>query len=82
MFSFHEPWTTWEMHPHGSEVVICVSGSLVLHQKNADGTVVTVTLMPGQYAINPPGVWHTADISREASGLFITAGTGTEIRPR
>ncbi|HEX4078407.1 MAG TPA: hypothetical protein VHX61_05995 [Rhizomicrobium sp.] len=82
VFRFHEPWTTWEMHPHGSEVVMCISGLLVLHQEQADGSVGTVTLAPGQYAINPPGVWHTADVSGEATGVFITAGMGTEVRPR
>jgi quercetin dioxygenase-like cupin family protein len=82
MFKFHESWTTWEMHPHGSEIVICISGLLVLHQERADGTVGTVTLAHGQYAINAPGVWHTADISVEATGVFITAGMGTEVRPR
>ncbi len=32
--------------------------------------------------INPPGVWHTADIADHAQGLFITAGMGTQNRPR
>ena len=27
-----------------------------------DGTTDAVTLGPGQYAVNPPGTWHTADI--------------------
>ena len=42
----------------------------------------TVTLGPGDYAINPPGAWHTADVEEEAAALFITAGLGTEHRPR
>jgi mannose-6-phosphate isomerase-like protein (cupin superfamily) len=62
MFSFDRSWDSWEMHPRGSEVVLCVSGSMTLHQEHADGTVATVTLRPGQYAINPPGTWHGADI--------------------
>jgi quercetin dioxygenase-like cupin family protein len=82
LFTFHEPWSTWEQHPNGSEVVVCVSGSLVLHQEQADGSLVKTTLEPGQYAINPPGVWHTADVSGEATALFITSGLGTEIRQR
>ncbi len=82
MHTFREPWSSWEQHPAGSEVVVCVSGSLVLHQEQEDGTVTTTTLGPGQYAINAPGVWHTADVSGEATAFFITAGVGTRIRPR
>jgi mannose-6-phosphate isomerase-like protein (cupin superfamily) len=82
LFTFKEPWPTWEMHPHGHEVVLCVSGSMTLHQEHPDGTRSQVALEPGQYAINPPGVWHTADVSGTASGVFITAGLGTQIRPR
>jgi len=81
-FTFNEPWSTWEMHPNGHEVVLCVAGTLILHQEHPDGTRAQITLEPGQYAINAPGVWHTADISGKATGIFITAGLGTQIRPR
>ena len=37
---------------------------MVLHQEAPDGTERTVTLEAGQYAINEPGVWHTADIEK------------------
>jgi hypothetical protein len=37
---------------------------------------------PGQYAINEPGTWHTADVTGETTALFITAGLGTQHRPR
>ena len=70
------------MHPAGDEVVICVSGSMTIHQEHKDGTTATVTLAAGEYAINPPGTWHTADIAGQATALFITAGMGTEARPR
>lgn len=82
MLEFTEPWTTWEVHPNGEEVVLCTSGKMTLHQEHPDGTKATVTLEPGQYVINPPGVWHTADIEDKATAVFITAGAGTEIRPR
>ena len=81
-FTFTEPWSTWEMHPNGYEIVLCIAGTMVLHQEHPDGTRSQVTLEPGQYAINAPGVWHTADISGSATGVFITAGLGTQIRPR
>ena len=79
--SFSEPWPTWEMHPRGHELVVCLAGRLTVHQELEDG-VRTLTLEPHQAVINPPGVWHTADVEGEATALFITAGMGTEIRPR
>lgn len=82
MHSFVKPWDSWEMHPQGSEVVVCTAGMITLHQERPDGSSGSVTLGPGQYAINDPGTWHTADVEREATVLFITAGMGTQIRPR
>lgn len=82
MHRFTANWDVWEVHPHGSEVVLCVAGSMTLHQEKADGSRATVRLGPGQYAINEPGTWHTADIGDEATAVFITAGFGTEHRPR
>jgi mannose-6-phosphate isomerase-like protein (cupin superfamily) len=82
MYRFTENWDSWEMHPAGDEVVLCLSGQMTLHQEHADGTTGTVTIRPNEYAINPPGTWHTADIEGEATALFITAGMGTEHRPR
>jgi mannose-6-phosphate isomerase-like protein (cupin superfamily) len=81
MHTFREPWSSWEVHPHGEELVLCLSGRLTLHQEIADG-VKTVVLEPGQAVVNPPGIWHTADVSGETSALFVTAGLGTENRDR
>lgn len=81
-YTFTESWPMWEMHPNGAEVVVCTAGSMTLHQELADGSGHTVRLEPGHYAINPPGAWHTADIEGEASAVFITAGVGTQHRPR
>ena len=82
MHGFSGPWDMWEMHPTGAEVVLCAEGAMVLHQEHADGSKDTVAISAGEYAINPPGTWHTADIEGEARALFITAGAGTEHRPR
>jgi mannose-6-phosphate isomerase-like protein (cupin superfamily) len=82
MHTFTGSWPTWEMHPNGHELVLCVAGAMTLHQEHPDGTTATVTLAAGEYAVNPPGTWHTADIQGEATGVFVTAGMGTEIRPR
>ncbi len=81
VMSFTEDWKGWERHPAGGELVYCISGRMILHQEMADG-VVTTELDAGQYAINPPGIWHTADIPEPATALFITAGMGTENRVR
>lgn len=82
MFTFEASWDSWEMHPNGHEVVVCISGAIALHQEGVDGTVSQIDLRPGEYAINPPCIWHTADVLEEAVVLFITTGIGTEHRPR
>lgn len=83
MHTFTESWDTWEMHPNGSELVLCTSGSVSLIQEAVDGTVSSVTVTAGQAVINAPGVWHTADLlDGPATVLFITAGVGTEMRDR
>ena len=79
---FTQSWDSWEVHPNGHEVVLCISGKMTLHQELVDGTKRSVTIGPGEYVINDPGVWHTADIETEATALFITAGEGTDGRPR
>jgi quercetin dioxygenase-like cupin family protein len=82
LFTFTASWTSWEMHPAGDEVVLCLAGAMTLRQEHADGSTAVVTLGPNEYAINPPGTWHTADIDGSATALFITAGAGTEVRDR
>jgi quercetin dioxygenase-like cupin family protein len=81
LYTFTEDWTSWERHPAGDEVVVCLAGEITLFQELPEGTV-PVTLRAGEYVVNPPGIWHTADVSGEATALFITAGMGTENRPR
>ena len=79
---FTESWSSWECHPSGAEIVCCLSGRLALHQEQAGGEIMTTILLPGDYAINQPGVWHTADVEGDARAMFITAGAGTLHRPR
>jgi quercetin dioxygenase-like cupin family protein len=81
MHTFSEPWDSWEMHPHGEELVLCVDGEITLYQET-DGEVRRTTIVNGEAIVNPPGVWHTADVAGTATALFITAGMGTEIRSR
>lgn len=82
MYTFDTSWDSWERHPAGDEVVVCTAGAIRLVQQRDDGSTETVDLQAGEYAINPPGVWHTADIDASATCLFITAGFGTDHRPR
>lgn len=82
MFRFSESWDSWEMHPAGDELIVCLSGRMTLHQQHENGETARVVLQDGEYAINPPGTWHTADIDDTVTALFITVGAGTEHRPR
>ncbi|HWJ38110.1 MAG TPA: cupin domain-containing protein [Sphingomicrobium sp.] len=82
LFRFEESWTSWEMHPQGEEVVAVVAGHMTLHQELPDGSRKSHELGPGDYAINPRGVWHTADAEEPVVALFITPGKGTTNRPR
>ena len=82
LHTFTESWTSWEMHPAGAEVVVCTAGEITLIQEVSAGAATSVTLRAGDYAVNPPGVWHTADVAGRATALFITSGLGTGHRPR
>ena len=79
---FADDWSNWEMHPNGDEVVLLLAGEvdLVLEQKGGHRTVELRSL--GSFALIPRGIWHTANTDRASSMLFITAGEGTEHRPR
>jgi mannose-6-phosphate isomerase-like protein (cupin superfamily) len=81
VFESRDPWTVWERHPAGDEVVVCLSGRLTIIRE-IDGRPDPVELGPNQAMINPKGVWHTADVHEPGWFLTITAGQGTEHRPR
>lgn len=82
MYDFTSDWDVWEMHPSGDELVVCLSGELTLIQEGPDGSLHSETITAGQYLINPAGTWHTANVASAASVLFVTAGEGTQGRPR
>ena len=81
LHNFTADWDSWEMHPEGEEVVICLDGAMVIVQE-IEGGLREVALGAGDYAINPRGVWHTANVADHARVLFITAGWGTQGRDR
>jgi quercetin dioxygenase-like cupin family protein len=82
LYRFDADWTMWEMHPHGDELVVCTQGAITLLIEGEDGRVERRTLGEGDYAVNPRGRWHSADVAGPATALFITPGEGTRHRPR
>jgi uncharacterized cupin superfamily protein len=80
--AFTASWTSWERHPLGDEIVCLLSGHVTLVQETPAGATRIEMDRPGQFAVNPRGTWHTADVHAESLMLFITAGEGTEGRPR
>lgn len=81
LFDGDSSWDSWERHPAGDEVVLCVSGRMTVIRE-IDGEPDPVDVGPGQAMINPPGVWHTVDVHEPVRFLTITPGAGTEHRPR
>ncbi|WP_105970643.1 cupin domain-containing protein [Streptomyces geranii] len=71
----------WERHPAGDELVVCLSGSVTV-TRDVDGGPDRVVLGPGEATVNPAGSWHAVDMAGPASILTITAGLGTDHRPR
>jgi len=79
-FSFAEPWSTWERHPAGEELVMLLSGAATLLLEE-DGRVRKVDLdETGDFILVPRNVWHTARTRVPTTMLFLTPGAGTEHR--
>ena len=74
-------WGTWERHPEGFEIVHILEGSGTFYQENEAGDV-AIPFGPGSTLINPPGVWHTADVSETMKAIYITPCPGTDHKPR
>ena len=82
MYRFEEPWTSWEMHPSGEEVVCCMQGHMTLHQELPDGAKKSHELGPGDYAINPPRRVAHGRYRWPGRGAVHHRGEGNENRPR
>lgn len=84
IYIFSKSWDVWEMHPVGEEVVFCTAGSVTLVQdaQGDESSTTEIKLDAGEYAINPKGVWHTANVEEECTVLFITPGIGTQHKKR
>jgi mannose-6-phosphate isomerase-like protein (cupin superfamily) len=81
-FSFEQNWPTWEQHPHGDEIVVLLSGSVDFILETSDGEKLIEVRKPGDYVLVPKAHWHTANLHAPTTMLFITAGEGTQVRPR
>jgi mannose-6-phosphate isomerase-like protein (cupin superfamily) len=81
VFDYVEPWTYWERHPVGVELVHVLSGSVAFHLEDGRGRR-AVDLVAGQSLLVPEGAWHRADVFGPASMLFVTPTPAwTEHRP-
>src|ERR1017187_772796 len=77
----HRPWTHWECHAGGDEVVLLLSGRCDIVQEIGAGYR-TIPMLPGQAVITPVGVSHTSDVHEPGETLFIAAGRLTRYRDR
>lgn len=80
-FTFSEPWSMWERHPAGEELVMLLSGSAILLLEESGQERAVQLDNPGSYVLVPRNVWHTARTSVPTTMLFLTPGAGTEHRP-
>ena len=79
-FHFEKDWQTWEMHPHGEEIVYLLSGAMDLILER-DNIFETIELRSKGLVIIPENTWHTAKVFEPSNMLVITLGKETQIRP-
>jgi mannose-6-phosphate isomerase-like protein (cupin superfamily) len=79
---FEADWNSWEIHPNGDEIVILLAGQMDFIVEHADGNQTVELRHAGDFVFVPRATWHTADLVAPANLLFITAGEGTQGRPR
>lgn len=80
-FEFDSNWHMWERHPAGEEVVVLISGAVRFLLEEPAGIRELHLTQPGDFALVPPGIWHTARTDVPTRMLFLTPGAGTEHRP-
>lgn len=80
-FQFTEDWKSWEMHPHGEEIVYLLSGEMDLILEK-DDKIQTIELRGKGSVVIPRKTWHTAKVFAPSNLLVITLGKATEIRPK
>ena len=73
VFTYETSWTWWERHPVGTELVLVLSGAVVFHLQNDDGSGArSVALAEGECLLVPEGAWHRAEITSPTTMLFVT----------
>jgi mannose-6-phosphate isomerase-like protein (cupin superfamily) len=80
-FTFSEPWSMWERHPAGEELVMLISGVVTVVLEDSGQERAVQLDVPGSYVLIPQNVWHTAKATVPSTMLFLTPGAGTEHRP-
>lgn len=75
---FDSDWPTWEIHPHGDELVALISGDADLILRQDDGDQSVRLNKPGDFIVVPANTWHTAKINVATSMVFVTPGEGTD----
>ena len=81
VFASTGDWQHWEMHPHGEELLVLLSGSMTMVFE-VRGKEQKVELLEGRACVVPRGTWHRAVVPLPSRLLAITYGRGTEHRPR
>ena len=69
-----------EMHPDGDELLILVSGHVVVVLEEDAGKH-RVELRAGQALVVPRGVWHRVELQEKSQLVHVTPGPGGEHRP-
>lgn len=77
---FEQDWPSWEIHPHGDEIVMLLSGKATMVLEKESGNEQVELEQQGNYVIVPANTWHTAKIHSATRLLFITPGEGTQVR--
>lgn len=75
--AFSTDWETWEVHPHGDELLYLLEGECRIHLLTGDDEQIIRFAGVGAVIRVPAGVWHTARLDSPCRILFITPGEGT-----
>jgi mannose-6-phosphate isomerase-like protein (cupin superfamily) len=79
LFHSNADWHHWEMHPHGEEVLVLLSGRMTMIFDDGKKEE-RFDLVEGRACVVPRGVWHRAIVPVPSRLLGITYGRGTEHR--
>ncbi|MEM9624304.1 MAG: cupin domain-containing protein [Pseudomonadota bacterium] len=79
--TYEEAWSTWEIHPHGDELVYLLEGDIDFVLHTDEGDVTLRVNEPGSYVVVPRNTWHTARPRTRTRMLFVTPGEGTRNQP-